>query len=154
MEQSWKNKALADIRAHKVCDEYSELTSRAKNKIDALALYKRGIDWCLENDSPSVNLLRKYSQECAYNGIYIDREFNGELLVDQPVYVFHHCSGSIRVGLNLEKRIIPMLYFANGCDMVIVGDSPAHVRVPLYVFGQNHITAQTDGSIEPVIYRR
>lgn len=154
MEQEWKNRALADITAHKVCAEYSELTSRAKNKIDALALYKRGIDWCLENDSPSVNLLRKYKQDCAYNGIFIDREFNGELFIDQPVYVFHNCSGSIRVGLNLEKRIIPMLYFANGCDMVIVGDSPAHVRVPLYVFGQNRITAQTDESIEHVIYRR
>jgi len=154
MEQKWKNKALADITAHKVCDEYSELTSRAKTKVDALALYKRGIDWCLENDSPSLSLLRTYKDDCAYNGVYIDRKFEGELLNSNTVYVFHNCSGTVRVGLNVQKRIIPMLYFANGCDMTIVGVPPAGVRVPLYVFGENNIVADKDDFIEPVIYRK
>jgi len=154
MEQKWKNRALADIIAHKVCDEYSSLTSRAKTKVDALHLYKRGIDWCLENDSPSIDLLRSYRDDCAYNGIFIDRHFDDELLIDQPVYVFHNCSGTIRVGLNLKKRIIPMLYFANGCDMTVVGESPTRVRVPLTVYGDNNIVAETDGSIEPVINRK
>lgn len=154
MEQRWKNRALADITSHKVCDEYSALTSRAKTKVDALALYKRGIDWCLENDSPSVDLLRQYRDDCAYNGIFIDRHFDGELLIDQPVYVFHNCTGTIRVGLNVKKRIIPMLYFANGCDMTVIGDSPSRVRVPLYVFGDNRVKSTTDGSIEPVINRK
>ena len=154
MEQKWKNKALADIMAHKVCDEYSELTSRAKTKVDALALYKRGIDWCLENDSPSISLLRSYKEDCAYNGVFIDRHFDNELLIDQPVYVFHNCSGTIRVGLNVAKRIIPMLYFANGCDMVVEGSSPSLARVPLYVFGDNSVDVTTNGAIEPVFYRR
>lgn len=154
MEQKWKNRALSDITAHKVCGEYSELTSRAKTKVDALHLYKRGIDWCLENDSPSVDLLRSYKEDCAYSGIFIDRHFDGELLIDQPVYVFHNCSGTIRVGLNVAKRIIPMLYFANGCNMTVVGDSPTRVRVPLTVYGDSLIKAETDGSIEPVITRK
>lgn len=154
MEQRWKNKALADITSHRVCDEYSALTSRAKSKVDALALYKRGIDWCLENNSPSLDLLRQYRQDCAFNGIFLDRHFDGELMIDQTVYVFHNCSGTIRVGLNVAKRIIPMLYFANGCDMVIEGSSPSLARVPLYVFGDNRVDVTTNGAIEPVFYRR
>lgn len=154
MEQKWKTSALSDISAHKACAGYSELAARAKTKVDALALYKRIIDWCLENDSPSVDLLRQYRQDCAYNGIFIDRHFDGELLNDQQAYVFHHCSGTIRTGLNLKKRLIPMLYFANGCDMTVVGEGPSKVRVPLYVFGKNRIEAEENGSMEPVINRK
>lgn len=154
MEQSWKKMALADITANRVCEEYSELTQRAKTKVDALALYKRGIDWCLEHNSPSIDILRKYRADCAYNGIFIDRHFDGELLSDMPVYVFQHCSGTIRVGLNVAKRIIPMLYFANNCEMTVVGESPANVRVPIYIFGENKVVAEPSAAIEPVIYRR
>lgn len=154
MEQGWKNRALSDIVAHKVCDEYSELTARAKTKVDALALYKRGIDWCLENNSPSLDLLRSYKADCAYNGIFIDKHFDGELMTDTNVYVFHNCSGTIRVGLNIQKGLIPMLYFANGCDMTIEGDSPVLVRVPFYIFGDNKIVVDEKGIIEPVIYRK
>ena len=154
MEQKWKTSALSDISAHKACAGYSELAARAKTKVDALALYKRIIDWCLENNSPSVDLLRQYRQDCAYNGIFIDRHFDGELLTDSPVYVFHNCSGTIHVGLNVKRRIIPMLYFANGCDMTVVGEGPSKVRVPLYVFGKNRIEAEENGSMEPVINRK
>jgi hypothetical protein len=69
-------------------------------------------------------------------------------------YVFHNCTGTIRVGLNLEKKIIPMLYFANGCRMEVKGDSPVLVRVPFYVFGNNEIVADPSGAIEAKFYRR
>lgn len=154
MEQGWKKSALSDIRAHRVCDEYSELAARAKTKVDALALYKRGIDWCLENNSPSVDLLRRYREDCAYNGIFIDRHFDSELLNDRPVYVFHNCTGTIRVGLNVKKRIIPMLYFANGCNITIEGHSPIQVSVPLYVFGHNDINASDSDDITFKIFTK
>ena len=154
MGQEWKNTALSDIRLHNVCNEYSALVSRAPSKVDALALYKRGIDWCLENNSPSVNFLRRYKEDCEINGIFIDREFHGETLDESQVYVFHRCSGTIRVGLNVARRIIPMLYFANGCDMTVEGSSPISVRVPIYVFGANTVRAEKTDSFDPVIYRK
>lgn len=154
MGQEWKRPALADIKIHNVCAEYAALVSRASSKVDVLALYKRGIDWCLENDSPSPALLRQYKDDCEINGIFLDREFHGETLNDSQVYVFHHCSGTIRVGLNARKRIIPMLYFANGCSMTVEGDSPISVRVPIYIFGNNNIKAEATESFEPVIYRK
>lgn len=154
MGQDWKKPAIADIKVHNVCAEYEALVSRASSKVDVLSLYKRGIDWCLENNSPSVTLLRKFKDDCEVNGIYIDREFHGETLNDSLVYVFHNCSGNIRVGLNARKRIIPMLYFANGCDMVVEGSSPVAVRVPIYIFGKNNIKAEETEAFEPVIYRK
>lgn len=151
---TWKNKAIADIGSHNVCAEYSELTSRAKTKVDALALYKRGIDWCLENNSPDVDLLRGFKEDCAASGIFIDKHFDGEVLNDSQVYVFHNCTGTIRTGLNIGRRIIPMLYFANGCEMTVEGESPCLVRVPLYIYGKNKVYAENSAKIEPVIYRR
>lgn len=154
MERRWKNKAMSDILAHKVCSEYEGLLSRTASKVSALSLYKRGIDWCLENDSPSVSLLREYKDDCAASGIFIDRAFDGELLNDSQVYVFHNCTGTIRVGFNAAKRIIPMLYFANGCKMRVEGDSPAFVRVPFYIFGVNDVTIDPLGAIEAKIFRK
>lgn len=147
--EKWKNIAHEDIVSHGVCGEYSELLNRAGTASAALALYKRGIDWCLERNSPSINLLRQYKQECEQNSVFIDRTFHGEILTGEQVYVFHNCRGTIRVGLNMEKHIIPMLYFANGCAMSVksADSSGLSIRVPLYVFGPNSINAEVSEDI-------
>ena len=152
MEQGWKKQAKADIIEHGVCNEYKELVTRAASKVEVLALSKRGIDWCLENNSPALGLLRKSKDDCEASGIFIDRHFDGEVLDDQQVYVFHHCTGTIRTGLNLNKRIIPMLYFANGCSMAVEPSSDIQACVPLYIFGGNDIVAS--GSLDAKIYRK
>lgn len=152
---NWKNIAHKDIVAHGVCDEYSSLLSRAKTMDEAIALYKRGIDWCLEENSPSIAILRDYKDACETNGVFIDRQFHGEMLTDEQVYVFHNCRGTIRVGLNKKKRIIPMLCFANGCSMDVKGlpGSGLQTRVPLYIFGSNRISAEQSEDIECKIYK-
>ena len=152
MEQRWKKQGLADIIDSGVCNEYRELVTRASSKVEVLALYKRGIDWCLEKNSPPLDLLRKYIPDCAASGIFIDRHFDGDTLDDQQVYVFHHCTGTIRTGLNLKKRIIPMLYFANGCSMAVEPSSDISACVPLYVYGGNDVVAS--GSLDAKIYRK
>lgn len=154
MEATWKTRAVADITRNGVCDEYSALLDRTKSKVEALALYRRGIDWCLEHDSPSIDLLRQYKADCEANYIFIDKHFDGELLNDSPVYVFHNCTGTIRTGLNVQRKIIPMLYFANGCSMEVEGSSLIQVRVPLYIFGENDVKAENSDSMEAIIYRR
>ena len=145
MTANWKPLAQKDVDSHGVCDEYSQLVSRAETVDDVLFLYKRGIDWCLENNSPSVDLLRQYKSDCERNSIFIDRVFNGELLIDEAVYVFHNCQGKIYVDLNLKKHTIPMLYFANGCEIEICrpqADYFSQISVPVYTFGENKITAK------------
>ena len=132
-----------------MCSEYRDELGSIETKHDAIALYKRCIDWALEEGYPSIDTLRRDFKNCEVDGIFVDKVFHGEQLDDLQVYVFHNCTGTIRVGLNLKKKIIPMLYFANGCDMDIKGvpGSAMQVRVPLYVFGQNRVGAEQSDDI-------
>lgn len=151
----WKIEAQQDIDSHGVCDEYSQLLHRSESEDKALALYKRGIDWCLEHDSPSLALLRKYKTVCELNGVYLDCVFNGDLLDDEMVYVFHNCKGTINIDLNVEKAIIPMLYFANGCEMTVkrlAESNIGKIEVPLYIFGANKITTENTDFVKFNIY--
>lgn len=158
MVDGWKNKAQWEIDSHGVCDEYSGLIRRAKSRDAAIDIYKRGIDWSLENNAPSLDLLRENIDACERNGVFIDREFHGDVLNDESVYVFHNCRGTIRTGLNFGKRIIPMMYFANGCDMVIKS-IPDDFRtrpdvVPLYVFGENTVCGENSESLVCNVYKK
>ena len=138
-----------------MCAEYRDGLGSVETKHDAIALYKRCIDWALEEGYPSILTLRHDFSDCEEDGIFVDKVFNGECLDSQKVYVFHNCSGTIRVGLNRDKKIIPMLYFANGCDMDIKGipGSAMQVRVPLYVFGLNRIGAEQSDDIICTTYK-
>lgn len=149
MKPDWKIRLEQDAQSNKICAEYTELISRAETKEDLIGLYKRGIDWSLENDCPSLSYLREEGKEFEYMGLFIDHHFGGELLDEHQVYIFQNCTGEIRVGLNLEKKIIPMLYFANGCDMRVLhgGDTDIPVRIPLYIFGKNRILSETSDSV-------
>lgn len=144
MENLWKRQLRREASAHHMCAENRDALEGVESKEQAIELYKKTIDWALEEGYPSIETLRRDFSDCEDYGIFIDRRFNGEILNQHQVYVFHNCSGTIRTGLNLGKRIIPMLYFANGCDMDIKGirNTVMQVRVPLYVFGVNRIGAE------------
>jgi hypothetical protein len=122
-----------------MCEENRSALERVESKSDAIALYKKTSDWALEEGYPNIDTLRRDFSDCEADGIFIDKHFNGELLDKQPVYVFHNCTGTIRTGLNVGLKTIPMLYFSNGCEMTVKGikGSGLSVRVPLYVFGRD-----------------
>ncbi len=156
MGNDWKKRAILEATAKNVCSEYRGLMERCDKIEDIFELYKRGVDWSLENDAPSLLLLREFKDECEKNGIFLDRHFNGEVLNSESTYIFHNCSGRIRTGLNVSKRVIPMLYFANGCNMTIEASSSLNMktRVPLYIYGDNSIVAEQSGEIECILYKR
>lgn len=151
----WKKPLRREASLHKMCRENRDLLDSAQTKEDAIALYKKTIDWALEEGYPSLPVLRSYFGDCEVQGIFIDKHFSGEVLDDLPVYVFHNCTGTIRTGLNIDKRIIPMLYFANGCDMDIKGIDGAILspRVPLYIFGLNRISGECSDAINCITYK-
>ena len=155
MDKQWKRQLRREASAHGMCAEYREALGSVEIKHEAIVLYKRSIDWALEEGYPSIETIRRDFSDCEADGIFVDKEFHGETLDAQQVYVFHNCKGTIRVGLNLEKRIIPMLYFANGCDMEIKGlhKSAMPVYVPLYVFGENRILSEQSEDIICKIYK-
>ena len=158
-ENQWKQTVIDDAIRKGICNEYAELLRRSKDLTQFLHLYRRGVDWSLENDCPSVALMRRFPEErLDLHGIFIDKEFNGEVLDDRLVYIFHNCTGTIRTGLNVEQKIIPMLYFANGCDMRIESANdfvlPRPIKVPLYIFGQNSVVCEESPKISGVIYNK
>lgn len=155
MKAVWKEEAIREASEHHICAEYAELMARAKSKHSIIDIYKRGVDWALENQVPSLPLLRREGLGFEDAGLYIDHAFSGDILTDQPVYIFHHCTGEIRVGLNIEKGIIPMLYFANGCDMEVSGlKSLSQIKVPIYIFGENRVRSEASDNIQCRIYHK
>lgn len=154
MMESWHNELRRQASLHHMCEENRRALACIGSKSDAIELYKKTIDWALEEGYPSIDVLRRHFSDCGEMGVFVDKTFHGELLDDNLVYVFHNCHGTIHVGLNLEKKLIPMLYFANGCDMSILGDgSESPVRVPLYVFGGNVIDAKNAEDIEFLTFK-
>ncbi len=153
---NWKQTALSEAISRKVCDEYRGLLEQSETLEDAIRLYKTGVDWSLENSCPSLELLRSHKDELEKFGIFIDKEFNGELLNDEQTYIFHNCKGSIRVGLNIAKKIIPMLYFANECSVMICADEDTvrPVRVPVHLFGHNPVFAETSDKMVCLIRQK
>ena len=155
MDKQWKRQLLREASSHHMCGENRDALHLTESKHDAIELYKKTIDWALEEGYPSLATLRRDFADCEIEGVFVDKEFHGETLINFPVYVFHNCKGTIRVGLNIQRRIIPMLYFANGCHMDIKGipDSAMQVRVPLYIFGENRISAEQSDDITCIIYK-
>ena len=145
MTTNWKPYLERLAREKRMCADNRAYLSACETRSDAIRLYKQTIDWALENDYPSIDFLRNEFAHQESDGFFVDTHFNGEILNEEQVYVFHHCTGTIRVGLNLAKKLIPMCYFANNCDMTILGiDNNERIfpdRVPLYSFGDNNIVA-------------
>lgn len=154
MDNEWKKRLRREASARHMCEENRRALEEVTSKADAISLYKKTIDWALEEGYPSLAILREFFGDCELFGIYIDKHFEGEVLDEHQVYVFHNCTGTIQTGLNIEKQIIPMLYFANGCDMKI---ECAHrystdTSVPLYVFGDNKVSGEQSKDMHCVTY--
>lgn len=137
MQSNWKQYLLKQAKERGMCPENYRLLSSCENKDEAVELYKKTIDWALEEGYPSLFVLKKDFCDMEHAGIFVGHVFHREMLDEQQVYVFHGCEGTIRVRLNIEKKIIPMLYFANGCKMTVKCDDD--IRVPLYIFGENQV---------------
>lgn len=149
MSTDWKRQLRREASAHGMCKDNRAALDDIQDKGDAIELYKKTIDWALEENYPNFGIIQRDFSDCEEYGIFVNKEFHGEVLTDQQVYVFHHCKGVIRVGLNTEKQIIPMLYFANNCEMTLkpTGPSDVETRVPLYIFGRNLVKLEASESV-------
>ncbi len=140
-----KSQLIEEARAKGICiDGYKEMRS---DDTEALVeYYIQNPDWCLERDYPTLRTLKEHFSDIEDRGVFVGKTFHGEVLNDLQTYIFHKCKGTIKVGLNADKGIIPMLYVANGCRMRIVGvgnDCQARASVvPVYSFGSNDLSAR------------
>lgn len=132
--QDWKDILIERAKEQGMCRENFTALERLSDKKSAVALYKKTVDWALENGYPGLDVIREHFNGMEQDGIYVDLDFKYDEVVSQ-VAVFHNCSGAIRTGLNVKTAVIPMLYLANGSRLVIDGNGRTDwpVTVPVYV---------------------
>lgn len=118
---------------------------RSYDRDSLIDYYIKNPDWCLERNFPTLPVFREHFSDIEHKGIFVGKKFHGELLNDLQVYIFHNCKGTIKVGLNVDKAILPMLYLANGCRLRIVGTGVCAKKpseIPVYTFGKNDVSAR------------
>lgn len=133
-----------------LCGNYRNPLERCRTAAQAIRLYKNCISWALQERYPTKEDLLSFAdrETLAENGVYIDMNFDGERIDGHVCCVFLNCTGKIRTGLNVEKRIIPMLYLSEGSSLEIGTDStcrPGTIPVELY-YGSS-LTGYIPGSL-------
>lgn len=146
---------LSEAKAHKVCKTgYERMLSC---DLDGLVdYYKEMPDWCLERSFPDFKTLKHNFSGYERKGIYIGKKFHGEVFKGLQSYIFHRCSGVINVEMDYERAIIPMLYFANGCQIKVTcrqkENNGCPIKVPVYIFGRNEVIARDNKYVNFTIY--
>lgn len=119
-----------------LCSNYRNPLERCETAAQAIRLYKNCISWALQEQYPTKDDLLAFApkETLAENGVYIDMEFNGERIDNHICCVFLNCKGWITTGLNLEKAIIPMLYFSEGTDLKVKVDKILRHPIPIELY--------------------
>lgn len=129
-----KETLMREARVQGICAEgYGHM--REYNLDGLVDYYIQNPDWSIERGFPSLDVLRSEFSGIEDRGVFIGKNFNGEVFDKLQVYIFHDCKGTIKVAMDYENAIIPMFYFANGCDIRVECEqenTPA-IRVPLYI---------------------
>lgn len=154
-----KEQLMEQAREKGICVAgYSAM--RTGNIDELVDFYIESPDWCLERNYPTLPFLREHFANIEDKGVFVDTTFKGELLNDKQAYIFHNCKGTIKVGLNVEKANIPMLYLANGCRLKIQGvgeivprDKSDRTMVPIYTFGKNDVAAKDNKFVKFIHYK-
>lgn len=129
-----KETLMADARRGGICAPGYELM-RGYDRDGLIGYYLECPDWCMERGFPSLELLRREFSDIEDKGVFVGRTFDGEVFDKLQTYIFHDCKGTIKVAMDYENAVIPMLYFANGCRMRVEcgqKNDPA-INVPLYI---------------------
>lgn len=143
------NSCLAqDARIKGICkDGYKRIIDSCRD--EAIDFYLECPDWCIERGFPSLELLRREFSDIEDKGVFVGRMFDGEVFDKLQVYIFHNCKGTIKVAMDYENAVIPMLYFANGCHMEVKCEqinTPA-IYVPLYTSEDSVIIARHNDNV-------
>ena len=144
-----KEELMEDARRGGICAEgYAQM--RAYDRDELIGFYVENPDWSIERGFPSIELLRREFADIEDKGVYVGRRFEGELFSEKQTYIFHDCTGTIRVAMDYDNAVIPMLYFANGCKIRVECEQkndPA-INVPLYIAEDCKVVgAKTDNCV-------
>ncbi len=155
-ERELKESLIREAETKKICGPGYE-KMHGCDIAGLVGYYLEMPDWCMERDFPDFATLKEHFTGFEDKGVFVGRTFHGELLNDLQTYIFHKCTGTIKVGLNVEKGIIPMLYLANGCRLRIIGTGEIKPLrpsvVPVYMFGKNGVSARSNRYVKFTQYK-
>lgn len=148
-ETQLKETLMEDARRGGICAEgYGQM--RGYDREGLIGYYLANPDWSIERGFPSLKLLRREFSDIEDKGVYVGRTFDGEVFDKLQTYIFHDCKGTIKVEMDYENAVIPMLYFANGCNIRVECEQkndPA-INVPLYIAEDCKVVgAKTDNCV-------
>lgn len=129
-----KETLMDDARRGGICAEGYGLM-RGYDREGLIDYYVQNPDWCMERGFPSLKMLSREFSDIEDKGVLVGKTFNGEVFDKLQTYIFHDCKGTIRVAMDYACAVIPMLYFANGCNIRVEcgqKNDPA-INVPLYI---------------------
>ena len=133
-DEQLKEVLMREARRGGICAEgYSQM--RGYDREGLIDYYIQNPDWAIERGFPSLEMLRREFSDIEDKGVFVGRTFNGEIFAKLQTYIFHDCKGTIKVAMDYENAVIPMLYFANGCNIRVECEQrndPA-INVPLYI---------------------
>lgn len=133
-EMQLKETLMEDARRGGICAEgYAQM--RAYDRDELINFYVENPDWSIERGFPSLELLCREFSDIEDKGVFVGKTFDGEVFDKLQAYIFHDCKGTIKVAMDYENAVIPMLYFANGCNIRVECEQkndPA-INVPLYI---------------------
>lgn len=136
------NNRIITYSGHTLCDNYRRPLEQCATAAQAIRLYKNCISWALQERYPTKEDLLAFAdaKTLAENGVYVDMEFDGQRIDNHICCVFLNCTGKIHVGLNLQKKIIPMLYFSEGSKIEASADADLkRGSIPVELYYNSHI---------------
>lgn len=148
-EMQLKETLMEDARRGGICAPGYELM-RGYDRDGLIGYYVQNPDWSIERGFPSLELLRREFSDIEDKGVFVGKTFDGEVFDKLQTYIFHDCKGTIRVAMDYDNAVIPMLYFANGCNIRVECEQkndPA-INVPLYIAEDCKVVgAKTDNCV-------
>lgn len=152
--KDWKELLVSEAKGKHMCTENFRSLLECGDKETAIELYKKTIDWALEEEYPSLGVICDCFSDCEEYGIFVGKVLDGQDMSTEQVYVLHACTGTVDVAMDYDNAVIPMIYIANGCDIQFRchQHNIIPINIPIYVFGDNalQICENVDG--EDVIH--
>ncbi len=158
LNEELKNQAIA----HGLCEQWQSGWQNDKTAQKLINMYKRGIDFCIKNDYPSVEYIKQHfsTDILRENLIYVDETVD-IATADSGVFLFFgSCSGSI----SIDQFSVATIYVRHDCELTINANGFSKVFIRLYenakvnvhqcenasVFvysNSNNVSVKTDGIV-------
>lgn len=131
MRTSKSDKLKSEAIALGLCEQWQSEWAGRLSDAELIGRYKKGIDFAIEHDWPSVEYIKSnFNAELLHkHGIYCDEELRGCVLPEDNILILNgHCTGRVVIG----RYSVATIYVRHTCNLDIRVRDFARVRICLY----------------------